>query len=340
MMRTPLAIFRLDASPSLGVGHLARCRVFAAALTAEGWRVRFAVSAETKSSIGAPDGSIIMPADPDGEPGALRAAEPAGCELLVIDHYGRDAAFEQACRPWARHIFVVDDLADRSHDADWLLDPTPGRAASDYADHLQRDAGLLLGSNHALIDPRFAAARPSALARRRASGVAGRILVSPGGTDPSNVCGLALDALAGIKPGLAVDVALLPSAPHLAQLRQSAGPRVNFHTPATDMVALTKDADIAIGAGGGSAWERCCLGLPTLLVITADNQRLNARRLEEAGAAIIVGEAGKITAEQLHAMVVNLVSDEPRRRLMAESAAALCDGEGVKRAVAAIRTRQ
>ena len=338
-MNPPLAIFRLDATPRLGAGHLARCRVLADALAGEGWRVRFAVSAETAATIGAPDDAIVMPSAASDEPDALRAAEPAGCDLLVVDHYGRDAAFERACRPWARRVFVLDDLADRPHDADWLLDPTPGRTPADYAGRARQDTRLLLGSSHALVDPRFARARPAALARRRAGGPAARVLISPGGTDPADVAGLALDALDGIESSLAADVALLPSAPHLARLRERAGPGILLHVPARDMAALMVEADFAIGAPGGSAWERCCLGLPTLLVITADNQRLNAKRLEEAGAAIVVGEAGQIGVETLRAAVIDLVDDATRRRRMAEAAASLCDGDGARRVLAAIMER-
>lgn len=337
-MSAPRAIFRLDATPSLGAGHLARCLVLADALVAEGWRVRCAVSPETRMSLGVPHDTIIMPPEAGDEPGALRAAEPAGCDLLVVDHYGRDAAFERACRPWARRVFVLDDLADRAHDADWLLDPTPGRTPADYAALVRTDAYLLLGSDHALLDARFALARGAALARRRAGGAVFRVLISPGGTDPADVAGLALDALVD-QPTLMADLALLPSAPHLARLRKRVAPNIHFHVPARDMAALMVEADIAIGAPGGSAWERCCLGLPTLLVITAENQRLNAKRLEEAGAALIVGEARQVTTERLRQDIIDLVSDASLRRRMAEAAAALCDGKGVGRALAAIKAR-
>ncbi len=336
-MNAPLALFRLDATPSLGVGHLARCHVLAEALKGEGWRTRFAVSAETASSVGAPRDAIIVPPESMDEPRALGDAEPKGCDLLVVDHYGRDAAFERACRPWARHILVLDDLADRAHDADALLDPTPGRNPADYANLVRTDTRLLLGPSHALLDARFAAARPMALARRRAGGAAARVLISPGGTDPADVASLALDALVGLEPALVADVALLPSAPHLARTRARVGPRVTLHCPAEDMAALMVEADVAIGAAGGSAWERCCLGLPMLLVITAENQRLNARRLEDAGAALVVGEASHVTVESFRREIVELVSDASRRRRMAEAAALLCDGEGVRRVLSIIK---
>lgn len=336
-MSAPLAMFRLDATPALGAGHLARCLVLARALEADGWRIRFAVSAETMTSVGAPIGAVAMPMAAFDEPDALRAAEPGGCDLLVVDHYGRDAAFEQACRPWARRVFVLDDLADRAHDADWLLDPTPGRAPSDYADRVRGDTRLLLGPNHALLDSRFALARPAALARRRARRPASRILISPGGTDASDVAGLALDALIGVEPPLAADVALLPSAPHLARLRRRTKPPATLHVPAENMASLMGDADLAVGAPGGSAWERCCLGLPTLLVITAENQRLNAARLQAAGAARVVGDANRLGVERLRETIENLSGDSAGRARMAEAAAALCDGEGAGRALAAIK---
>ena len=99
------------------------------------------------------------------------------------------------------------------------------------------------------------------------------------------------------------------------------------------MASLMVEADFAVGAVGTTSWERCCLGLPTLAVTTADNQRQIARSLAVAGAVEVVGDAGEVTADALAARIAALSDDPSRRRAMAHAAAALCDGQGAARVV-------
>ena len=132
------AVFRADASPEIGGGHVMRCLALAEALEATGgWRCGFATRPESGAmvpsirTLGCDPLELVGPAG--DEPQALAGGWPGGCDLLVVDHHRREARFERACRPWARRIMVIDDLADRHHDCDLLLDQTAGRQASDYA---------------------------------------------------------------------------------------------------------------------------------------------------------------------------------------------------------------
>jgi spore coat polysaccharide biosynthesis predicted glycosyltransferase SpsG len=102
------------------------------------------------------------------------------------------------------------------------------------------------------------------------------------------------------------------------------------------MAGLMMSADLAVGAGGGSAWERCCLALPTLLIVTADNQNLQANAIASAGGAFLLGWYEKVTADKIAAAINRLAGDTRGRSAMAEAAAQLCDGEGAKRVVEAI----
>ena len=102
------------------------------------------------------------------------------------------------------------------------------------------------------------------------------------------------------------------------------------------MASLMTEADFAIGAAGGTSWERCCLGLPTLVVVTADNQRDIARSLAAAGAIDLVGDAGTVAVEALADRIAALCDDAPRRHTMAQAAASICDGQGVARVVDAL----
>ncbi len=327
------AVFRADAGPRLGSGHAMRCLTLADALAGRGWRCIFVCTPETVATVPALRRHRIMhPADPDA-PGDL----PPG-ELLVVDHYGLGAAYEGGARRRAGRILVIDDLAEGRHDADLLLNQNLGREAGEYAGLVPPDCRLLLGPHWALLRPQFAAARPAALARRRKEPTLRRVLVALGGTDPDNATGVALAALARLgMEETAIEVVLGPKAPHLEAVRAQAAamPGARVHTGVEDMAALTAVADLAIGAAGGSAWERCCLGLPSVMLVLADNQEPIARALAAAGAADVAGRAGAVDTAALADAVAALRPSRPRRE-MAERAAAVCDGNGAGRVVEAV----
>ena len=329
-MAVKQAIFRADASAEIGGGHVMRCLALAEALEATGgWACRFATRPATGAMIPSMGASIELTGAPEDEPAALAG----GCDLLVVDHHGRDAAFERACRPQARRIMAIDDLADRRHDCDILLDQTAGRRAADYAGLVPPSCRLLMGSSHALLRPQFRAARAGALERRGHGGPVRRILVSLGASDPEDATSRVLDGIAASGVEAAIDVVLGAGAPHLAAVRERlAGlPQAAvLHHAVSNMAALMADADMAIGAAGTTSWERCCLGLPSLTVITADNQRDVAAALEDAGAARLVGAADIADA------VATLAGDADARAAMAISAAGLCDGRGLDRVVLAL----
>jgi UDP-2,4-diacetamido-2,4,6-trideoxy-beta-L-altropyranose hydrolase len=265
----------------------------------------------------------------------LHGLVAGGCDLLVVDHYGLDARFERACRPWAKTILVIDDLADRPHDCDILLDQTPGRQASDYASLVPGNCTVLAGSQFALLDPRFRQARerlgaPNDQVRR--------VLVSFGGTDPAGATRRALEALAVAKLGAAVDVVLGTASADMGQIQQLAAqldPPDAVHVSVDDMAGMIARADMAIGAGGVSALERCCLGMPSITITIADNQRKLADELAQAGATENLGPVSKLRLGDIADAVSGLASDPAWRRKMRAAALAVADGLGVARVRAA-----
>ena len=278
----------------------------------------------------------ILVVNGNDEVPALTERWPDGAALLVVDHYGRDIAFERRCRPWAAAILAIDDLADRQHNADVLVDQTHGRKDSDYRFLIGPDCRLLLGARFALLRPQFRAQRRRAMTRRETSAPAQRLLVSFGATDSAGVTALALQAVAEGSPALSVDVIVGPETRNLDEIRQvaaSISPAAFVHHSVGDMASMMMKADFAIGACGGTSWERCCLGLPTLVVVTADNQRLIARNLAASGAIELVGDAGELTVEGLAARISALRNDASRRKTMARAAASVCDGKGIDRIV-------
>lgn len=338
-----LAVFRADASAAIGAGHVARCLSLARWLAANGWSCALASVCGVRGSLELPMPpgmtQFKLNGDAAAAPRELAARWPGGCDLLVIDHYGLNASDEQACRPWARRILVIDDLADRPHDCEVLLDPAPRRLASDYAGLVPDDSLLLLGPAYLPLRAAFAAHRHHALARRALAEKPRRLLLSFGATDPDNVTSAVLDMLAQLKPELSVDVLLGAGAPHLEAVRgkvEAAPFSAHLHVGIEDVAGLLAATDLAIGAGGGGAWERCCLGLPSIVLCTASNQRAVVESLDEAGAALVLGDADTLSADRLRKALQRLIAEVPARQNMARAAASLCDGLGARRLGAAL----
>jgi UDP-2,4-diacetamido-2,4,6-trideoxy-beta-L-altropyranose hydrolase len=296
-----------------------------------GWPVGFAATGETFASVAAlndwPLERLVLAPDADKEAGALRRRWPGGADILVIDHYGRDAALERACRGWARRIVAIDDLADRPHDADILVDVANSREA--YRGLVSERCDVLTGAGYAIVNRAFRKLRTGALARRGSA--VERVLVSFGQVDALNATQRALAALDTIGFPGEVDVVLGRAAPHLDAIRAAAGPRIRVHVDTDEMPKLMTEADLAIGAGGVTALERCCLGLPSVLVTIADNQRGIATMLDMAGAAIDAGTLDDGVESRLAAVLSGLFGDASRRSNMSRAGAKLVDGLGGER---------
>lgn len=334
MITNRLAFLRADASSTLGGGHIFRCLTLADALADSGWRCTFVCKPGTREAVPALGRSrhdIIDLHGPD-ESGFLQALRPSGADLLVVDHYGLDAKLEAACRPWVRRILVIDDGPGRAHDCDILLDQNLGANPSAYHGHVPGRCHLLLGPDFALLRPQFSRARDGALTRHLTKRPVQRLLISLGAADPAKLASRVVAATAGLP--LEIDVVLGSASAQEQAIRELAsrlGLSVRVHVDVTDMAALMSTADLAVGAGGSTSWERCCLGLPSLIAVLAENQRDIAASLDRAGAALDLGTAETLTNEKLTAALQMLYHDKGRRSAMAERAAAICDGDGTRR---------
>jgi UDP-2,4-diacetamido-2,4,6-trideoxy-beta-L-altropyranose hydrolase len=322
------ALFRLDAGRTIGLGHMLRCLALADELAARGWACRFAVNPGAGALAAAVRPVAHEVVEDGGFDDAPRLAAIAadGCDVLIVDSYRLESGFESACRSFAPRIVAIDDLADRPHDADLIADPASGRSPADYAGRAP-GARILTGAAYALLAPEFARARPQALRRRLdAAHPARRILIALGGAPPAALLQRLIAAARRGAPDVALDVAAGAS-----DIADVADPKVRIHRGRVDVAALTADADLAIGAGGSSSWERCCLGLPTLLVEIADNQRATIAALADAGAGRAAGRLEKLDEEKLARAVAQLAADGPALKDMARRAALLCDGLGAAR---------
>lgn len=341
------AIFRCDASATIGGGHVVRSMALAQALAADGYDVGFAVSDETTStvpelqaSLGAPTTGFLA----DEVDDAKRLAErwPRGSDVLVVDHYGLGTDFERSVRKLgaARLIVAIDDFPTRPHDCDILVDTTHGRDAADYRDIIPASATALCGSSYAMLREPFRRARPARIPKPEEPP---RALVTFGMTDSANVTGLALEALTAVAGLGAVTVVLGATAPHLTSVAQTMAARPGWRlvtaADAVQMSDLIAGSDFVLGAPGSASYERCCLAKPSLLIQLADNQAGNAASLTQAGAALLIGAWPSITADAIAAAVAAAVADPERLAAMATAAARLVDGDGVLRIRAEIEAR-
>lgn len=351
-------VFRVDASLQIGTGHVMRCLTLAQALKTAGARCRFVCRAHeghliehitgqgfdaTALPIGAPDIREVLggpthaawlgcSTSADAQQ-TLAAFEGQHIDGLVVDHYALDATWEALVRPRVSHLMVVDDLADRPHRCDMLLDPNLGRHATDYAACVPPACRILAGPRYALLRPEFAALRGYSLQRRSAPELH-QVLITLGGVDRSDATGRVLAALrdGDLPPSCRLTVVMGAHAPWLERVRDLA---VQMPWPTevlvgvADMAQRMADADLSIGAAGGTAWERCCLGVPTLLIVLADNQRPGALALEAAGAAWLLGDVDT-AARSLPDALRRLANPAEIRRLAA-AAGAVTDGLGCGR---------
>ena len=195
-------------------------------------------------------------------------------EWLVVDHYGLDARWESALRPRSTNILVIDDLADRTHDCDVLLDQNlHDDAMARYASKVPARCQTMLGPKYALLREEFRDARVSGSMRAR-DGSVRRILILMGGVDRENLTAKALDAVAGLRRPLEVDVVISEQHAARGEIAEACGKHgYSLHVQPSNIARLMEAADLSIGAGGSTTWERCCLGLPTLALSVAENQR-------------------------------------------------------------------
>lgn len=252
-------------------------------------------------------------------------------DWTVVDHYGLDRHWEVAARGSGR-VLVIDDLANRAHDCDLLVDQNFGAHRSDYRELVGPAAKLLCGSAFAILRPEFAAFRQAAIARRAERTGAGRILLSLGATDIGGITGEVLERLLAILPaGSEVDVVLGGGSPSGESVERMAkrDRRVTVHRAATRMAELICNADLAIGAAGISSWERCALGLPTIVLALAANQKRVLDRLAESGAVIAATDTVEAATR-----AAELIDDHDRLAAMSAAAFALADGKGSERVAA------
>ena len=238
-------------------------------------------------------------------------------------------------RPICKTILVVDDLANRHHECDILVDQNLGREEIDYKGLVPETCRVLTGSDYALLRPEFSEMRERSLARRKKNQLR-QVIIAMGGVDQTDKTSRVLRALSQCTglAGLHITVVLGSTAPHQQNVQREVENlpcSANLQVGVSDMAQLMSKSDLAVGAPGTSSWERACLGLPAILMIVAENQRAIAKSLQTFGAAIIVDDDDGLTNSLQQNL--NLLTKVNTLAAMSEAASKITDGRGVERVV-------
>ena len=304
-----------------------RCLTFAETLRWAGWRCAFLTNADARDAVPALCRSGVDLVD---------SVKGRAFDLAVVDHYGLDASYERSISTEGARVVVFDDLADRAHDCELLVDPTPGRSETDYRAAVPERTRLLLGPRYAMIADTWLSRRSAARARLAHAEKIERVFVSMGGIDAGNATARVLAALTAARLDARINVVLGAQAPHRDEIARLQNDRVVLHVAHPDIAALAAQADLAIGAAGTSSFERAVLGLPSIMIPLADNQKTVAAAFADAKAAEILESAMLDNPLAAGERIAAVARDAERRREISRRAAALTDGRGRLRLLASI----
>jgi len=354
-------VIRTDASLTIGTGHVMRCLTLAEALKQQGVDITFICRAHKGHLLARieqhgfktyklPE-SIENTNDAEQSNstererlygtqwlGSTQQQDAEQCQpilekirpdWLIIDHYAIDTIWQELLKGSYKQLMVIDDLADRTHQCDLLLDQTYGRSEEDYIDYVPKNCQMLLGSQYALLRPEFAQWREYSL-KRRVKPELKQLLITMGGVDPDNVTGQVLKALKSCKLPQELEVTIIMggTAPNIDVVQKQAEKipyKAQIKTAVNNMAELMANADLVIGAAGSTSWEGCCLGVPLILYPWADNQKEVAYNLKNKGAIIIFSST--------EGLIKEILTINHHMSCLSSNAMLVCDGMGIKKLI-------
>lgn len=334
---------RADASVNIGGGHVMRCLALADSLRKCGAEIAF-ISRDLQGNlfdIIKQEGHKlhVMPADGenlDWDQDAVKTAAILASadkpDWLVVDHYQLDAKWEKKIRPLINKLMVIDDVANRPHDCDLILDQNyHSNPKGRYETMIPKGCIQLLGPRFALLRPEFEAARKGIQPH---DGAVKRILVFFGGSDSVNMTAKAIQAVEQLaRPDIALDVVVGAANPHVAEIRVlcEGRPNTTYYCHPPGLAQLMLAADLVLGAGGATHWERCCLGLPSVVVTLAENQVPSTSALAEDGYLLYLGDAANVSVEQIYQSIAVMIGVPWTLKFFSRKSAELVDAQGAIR---------
>jgi len=330
-------IIRTDASVNIGTGHVMRCLALADELRQRNTNIKFICRDE--------EGNLMeliekkgyklysLPSDIDMEADCKLTREilntqPTLPDWLIIDHYGINYSWESSLRGFVKKIMVIDDLVDRKHDCDLLLNQNYNTDEKRYLGLTTDGCIQLLGPEYALLRPQFFMARKKL---RERNGDVKRILVFMGGSDPTDQTSRVLSAIKKLnKPDIVADVVIGSSNSKCTEIENliSSMPNTTYYFDIENMAELMSYADLAIGAGGTASWERCCVGLPSVVINIADNQTGISKSLSKKGCCIDLGWYEHVSIEKIKNCLDDLIMNSLQLVKISRECLSLVDGLG------------
>lgn len=326
-------VIRVDASTSIGTGHLMRCLTLANLLKDAGADVALLtrelpgglsrlISEHFSHHVLKENAQPTAPpvSGDDAIETVEYLAQRQRPEWIIVDHYSLGLEWERQLRSHVGKIMVIDDLANRPHDCDLLLDQNFCRNFQIRYDRLvPAGARRLLGPTYALLRPEFYEERDRLQTR---DGKVRSILISFGGADPTNETAKAFQAMSLLQAGTRLEVVLGEANTHAEAISSLyAGlANVHIHRNPSNMAELMARVDLAIGAPGATTWERCFLGLPAIGIVLAENQEPVGEAVAAAGAMINLGWHDKVSSKAIAQAVNDLVRRPEVLRQMSKAA--------------------
>lgn len=344
---------------AMGTGHVMRCRTLANALKKHGADIKFITRAHlghlgdmlahdgfAVTLLPQPKGSEFKEgsyaawlgvSQQDDATQTIQALENQVCDWLIVDHYGLDQIWEEQLNPHARKLMVIDDLANRNHLCDVLLDQNYANGGVErYRRWVPTHCQMFLGPRYALLRPEYPQYRAKMAPR---SGNIKRVLVFMGGGDSPNLTGKVLDALSAVQfAHLEVDVVIGANFIHKDQVTKKVNARTNtqLHAPRPHLADLMAKADLAVGAGGATTWERLCMGLPSLVISFAENQVPACKAMASVSMIQYLGDAQDLEVADIELALNKALAESIRLRDLGVSNQVLVDGQGANRVAEAL----
>ena len=345
-------VFRVDSSLEIGTGHVMRCLALADILRDQNSDIYFICRNHPGNLIEYIESKkykVFIIVNKEGQNFKLDSNLPHAKFLgdnqtndandcyailsniqpnwLILDHYGIDVLWQQILKNRYDKLMVIDDLANRQHICDILLDQTLGRKKQDYIKLVPKNCNLLLGPKNALLRPEFLKWRDFSL-KRRLNPEFKKLLINMGGTDPNNITEQVLKALekCQLPCNLKIIVILGGQSPHIESVKSKIRDLpyiIDLKVNVQNMAEIMASSDIAIGASGSSTWERCCLGIPSIQIVIADNQKLIAEAVYKIKAAI------SLNIQNIGMICTSLSEAENKLEELSRNSSQVTKGKGI-----------
>ena len=351
---------RADASESIGVGHIMRCLTLANFIKNEKHFTHLSITficnslpSYLQKKIESEGFNLIELANnknnKNNKKETYQTFDAQLCidtiqdlgkyDLLIQDHYQLSAPWQKRLKSYYHKILVIEDIAERVHQSDFLLDQTFGRQPQEYGLYVNSSCQLLTGQSYILLREEFTQLIPDAKAKRAKNTKINNILISFGGTDVKNMTGLAIESIIELSANerlgrqYSLSVVLSSTSKQLNVIKNIVRSYswITLFIDTNEMAQLMLNADLAIGANGSTAWERCSLGLPTISFDFADNQKVISQKLNELGAIINLGTPCIKSKENIQNQILNLCANHSVYTYMVKKCFNVCDGYGTSR---------